>query len=245
MFMKRRRQNPGEWPHSGPFAILCPGARVTEVRERPRTGPAHITALPAVRWSRGHRCGGGTARAVASSQCQMLTSPEPLLQAALDMVQPKFSHRATCHRTAQTSLFVGITALFLLSLFLLSSWCGYRVSTRGNSGACSLWVVMSCPSHGAPSHVSEVQESKQLLTVLFQRTSSTCFLFFVFCFLLSNGKDESRSLDYYVGYFLVLLGIQPNSFPCITGQGRMAPFVLSSSVPHLSACLAAPHPHLP
>lgn len=103
------------------FCRSLPRARVTEVRERPRTGPAHITALPAVRWSRGHRCGGSTARAAASSQCQVLTSPEPLRQAALDIVQPKFSHRATCHRTAQTSPFMGITALFLLSLFLLSS----------------------------------------------------------------------------------------------------------------------------
>lgn len=83
------------------------------------------------------------------------------------------------------------------------------------------------------------------------RRASSCWLFssreqvlLVSFFLLSNGKDESRSLDYYLGYFLVLLGIQPDSFPCITGQGRVAPFILSSSVAHLSACLAAPHPPL-
>lgn len=79
------------------FCHSLPRARVTEVRERLRTGPAHITALPAVRWSRGCRRGGGTAWAAARCwQALSLFARLPLTRrslsaaaGALATVQPR------------------------------------------------------------------------------------------------------------------------------------------------------------
>lgn len=36
-------------------------------------------------------------------------------------------------------------------------------------------------------------------------------------------------------FFPVLLGIQPDSFTCVVGQGSGGPFILSYSLPHSSA----------
>lgn len=163
------------------FCRSLPRARVTEVRERLRTGPAHFTALPAICWSRGHRCGGGTARAVVSSQCPIPTSPEPPRQAALDTARPEFSHRGTCHlqprpaccgncRPLSTALVPSEQPMWVSCLY---SWEFWNMQPQGSDVLSLSWP--------APSHVSEVQESKQLLTILFQGTSSTCFLFFFFC----------------------------------------------------------------
>ena len=65
--------------------------------------------------------------------------------------------------------------------------------------------------------MSEVQEREQLLSLLSQESRSARLL----C-SLSDGQGEPHALDSYMElqvFFPVLLGIQPDSFMCIIGQG--------------------------
>lgn len=88
--------------------------------------------------------------------------------------------------------------------------------------------------------MSEVQEREQLLSLLSQESRSARLL----C-SLSDGQGEPHALDSYMElqvFFPVLLGIQPDSFMCIIGQGLDG--CLSFSLPSMSSLTSEVQPNL-